>query len=80
MRYLAIHTSGYGGDGIARPVFEVEAGEKVGISHCSFSESSMVPAQELQNLLGPRVTGCSRALGRTSRVPRRHRFASGFVA
>src|SRR5664280_997580 len=25
-------------------------GEKVGISHCSFSESSMVPAQELQNL------------------------------
>ena len=25
MRYLAIHTNGYGGAGIARPVFEVEA-------------------------------------------------------
>jgi len=25
MRYLAIHTSGYGGSGIARPAFEVEA-------------------------------------------------------
>ena len=25
MRYLAIHTNGYGGDGIAGPVFEIEA-------------------------------------------------------
>ena len=25
MRYLAIHTSGYGGSGIARPAFEIEA-------------------------------------------------------
>jgi hypothetical protein len=25
MRYLAIHTNGYGGAGIARPVFEIEA-------------------------------------------------------
>jgi hypothetical protein len=25
VRYLAIHTNGYGGSGIARPVFEIEA-------------------------------------------------------
>jgi len=37
-------------------------GEKVGISHCSFSESSMVPAQELQNLLGS-------GLGAHMRIP-----------